>query len=236
MRAAYEQANTEIDGIFSQSTQRFETAAAELRAMSREIQDELAATREALRVSVAELPQETAQQAASMRKIVADEIKALKELSEIVNRSGRPLDVSTAPAAGRTPPPAAARRAAGFSLPPAPPGAHSLCAPRTDPPAAAPPSRSPSLRLRPSRRVRPEPRTGEPRSVARRLRPARAAPEGAAPDGGAAAGYPIFWRAPRRRSRLRPREPSETSRRRVPPRNRRRPASLSTRFRSMSPG
>ncbi len=30
-----------------------------------------------------------------MRKIVADEIKALKELSDIVSRSGRSLDIST---------------------------------------------------------------------------------------------------------------------------------------------
>jgi hypothetical protein len=62
--------------------------------MSREIQRELEATREALRRGAADLPQETAQQAASMRRAVADQIKALEELSEIVTRSGRAYDVS----------------------------------------------------------------------------------------------------------------------------------------------
>ncbi len=41
VRAAYDQANAEIDGLFSQGTQRFQTAASELRAMSRQIQEEL---------------------------------------------------------------------------------------------------------------------------------------------------------------------------------------------------
>jgi hypothetical protein len=94
MRAACEQANAELAGIFGQTTERFQSAAAELRDMSREIQRELEATREALRRGAADLPQETAQQAASMRRAVADQIKALEELSEIVTRSGRAYDVS----------------------------------------------------------------------------------------------------------------------------------------------
>jgi hypothetical protein len=95
LRAASDQANAELDGIFGQTTQRFQSAAGELRDMSRKIQQELEGTREALRANAANLPQETAQQAASMRRIVADQIKALEELSEIVTRSGRTFDVST---------------------------------------------------------------------------------------------------------------------------------------------
>jgi hypothetical protein len=94
MRAACEQANAELAAIFGQTTERFQSAAAELRDMSREIQRELEATREALRRGAAELPQETAQQAAAMRHAVADQIKALEALSEIVTRSGRAYDVS----------------------------------------------------------------------------------------------------------------------------------------------
>ena len=94
MRAACEQANAELAGIFGQTTERFQSAAAELRDMSREIQRELEATREALRRGAADLPQETAQQAAAMRRAVADQIKALEALSEIVTRSGRAYDVS----------------------------------------------------------------------------------------------------------------------------------------------
>ena len=65
-----------------------------------------------MRASVADLPQETAQQADSMRRIVADQIKALEELSEIVTRSGRSFDVSVPPstAAERQTPAASSRR------------------------------------------------------------------------------------------------------------------------------
>ena len=164
MRAAYEQANAEIDGIFNQGTRRFETAASELREMSREIQEELAATREALRVSAAELPQETAQQAASMRKIVADEIKALKELSEIVSRSGRAFDVAATPA--RAPQPATPRPQA----PPAIPAAPSI--------GAAPFGAPAPIRRAPA--AQPEPQTPAPEPRNAQTPPPRAGrPEGA---------------------------------------------------------
>ncbi len=94
MRAACEQANAELAGIFRQTTERFQSAATELRDVSREIQRELEVTRDALRRGAADLPQETAQQAAAMRRAVADQIKALEALSEIVTRSGRAYDVS----------------------------------------------------------------------------------------------------------------------------------------------
>ena len=112
MRTACEQANAELEGILGQTTERFQSAAAELRGMSREIQRELESTREALRRGAVELPQETAQQAASMRRAVADQIKALEELNEIVTRSGRAYDVSQpAPVnAGRSAQPVSPRR------------------------------------------------------------------------------------------------------------------------------
>ncbi len=94
LRSAAEQANSALDSQFGQTADRFQSAAAELRGIAREIQRELEETREALRRSAADLPQETAQQAASLRRAVADQIKALEELSEIVTRSGRAYDIS----------------------------------------------------------------------------------------------------------------------------------------------
>jgi len=143
MRAACEQANAELGGILEQTTERFQSAAAELRGMSREIQRELESTREALRRGAVELPQETAQQAASMRRAVADQIKALEELSEIVTRSGRAYDVSQ-PAlvsSGRAAPPVSPRRvepvrAADPPRAPEPPRAETQ-RPRPGPPANA---------------------------------------------------------------------------------------------------
>jgi ABC-type transporter Mla subunit MlaD len=140
MRAACEQANAELAGIFGQTTERFQSAAAELRDMSREIQRELEATREALRRGAADLPQETAQQAAAMRRAVADQIKALEALSEIVTRSGRAYDVSQ-------PAPVNAERAAQ----PVPPR-------RVEPARAAEPPRAPEP---------PRPEAQRPRSAAR---------------------------------------------------------------------
>ena len=140
MRAACEQANAELAGIFGQTTERFQSAAAELRDMSREIQRELEATREALRRGATDLPQETAQQAAAMRRAVADQIKALEALSEIVTRSGRAYDVSQ-------PAPVNAERAAQ-AVPPR----------RVEPARAAEPPRAPE----PPRPEAQRPRSGTP--------------------------------------------------------------------------
>ena len=140
MRAACEQANAELAGIFGQTTERFQSAAAELRDMSREIQRELEATREALRRGATDLPQETAQQAAAMRRAVADQIKALEALSEIVTCSGRAYDVSQ-------PAPVNAERAAQ-AVPPR----------RVEPARAAEPPRAPE----PPRPEAQRPRSGTP--------------------------------------------------------------------------
>lgn len=94
LRAAYEQANAEIDQIFTTSTERFQSAAVEMRNLAREVQRELETTREELRRNAVNLPQETAEQAAVMRRVVADQIKALNELTDVVARSGRAFDLS----------------------------------------------------------------------------------------------------------------------------------------------
>src|SRR5690606_34212375 len=52
-----------------------------------------------------EMPRETQETTAAMRRVVADQIKALNELTEIVTRSGRAVDVVEA-AQPRRPAPA----------------------------------------------------------------------------------------------------------------------------------
>ena len=99
LRGAYDQANTELNTIMRQATDRFETAAAEMRGMARAIQEELEATRAEVHRSVTDLPQETAEQAAAMRRIVFDQVRALNELTEIVTKSGRTFDVAEQPTA-----------------------------------------------------------------------------------------------------------------------------------------
>ncbi|RAI17840.1 hypothetical protein CH337_15300, partial [Rhodoblastus acidophilus] len=109
LTSAYEQNMSELNHMFAQSTERYKAVAQELRGMSAEIQRELEATRQELRRGALELPRETSEQAAAMRRVVADQIKALNELTDIVARSGRALDIAEAPA--RIEPPRASRPA-----------------------------------------------------------------------------------------------------------------------------
>ena len=121
LQAAYDQANAQLAGVMNQVTERFKQSAADVRSMAGEIQRELEATRQELRRGVLELPQETAEQASAMRRVISDQIKALNELAGIVSNSGAGFDVSeaTAPAA---PPPSL--------TPPATPAPAAIEAPR----------------------------------------------------------------------------------------------------------
>ncbi len=71
--------------------------------MTAEMQQELEATRTELRKGILELPQETADTAAHMRRVIVDQIEALAELNRIVARHGRGLD-AIEPAARRMEP------------------------------------------------------------------------------------------------------------------------------------
>ncbi len=176
LRAAYEQANAEIDTIFAQSTERFQSAATEMRGLAREIQRELETTREELHRNAVSLPQETADQAAVIRRVVADQIKALNELTDVVARSGRAYDlaepmaatsarvVDAVPAGRRIEPLRPDQARFAESAPSVEPVGRSRCGPAQ------------LHRLR-----------GLPRRPRHRLRPSAAVP----------AGSRIFWRAPR---------------------------------------
>jgi hypothetical protein len=68
----------------------------EMRGMTGQIQRELENTRAELHRGVIELPQETQETTANMRRVVADQIKALNELSALVSRSNRVVDAAPA--------------------------------------------------------------------------------------------------------------------------------------------
>jgi hypothetical protein len=63
-----------------------------MKQMAAEMQHELEATRAELHRGIFELPQETAESAAQMRRVIVDQIEALAELNRIVARHGRNLD------------------------------------------------------------------------------------------------------------------------------------------------
>src|SRR5664280_3074782 len=63
-----------------------------MKQMAAEMQSELETTRAELRRGMFELPQETAESTAQMRRVIVDQIEALAELNRIVARHGRNLD------------------------------------------------------------------------------------------------------------------------------------------------
>jgi hypothetical protein len=92
MRSLYEQTATDTESLFRNANERFAEAVQGMKQMAAEMQRELEATRGELRRGVFELPQETAENAAQMRRVIVDQIEALAELNRIVARHGRSLD------------------------------------------------------------------------------------------------------------------------------------------------
>jgi hypothetical protein len=92
LSAIYEEASGEVNAMFTQAAERFADIMQGMKQMASEMQRELEATRAELRRGVLELPQETAESAAQMRRVIVDQIEALAELNRIVARHGRALD------------------------------------------------------------------------------------------------------------------------------------------------
>src|SRR5262245_52539927 len=86
----YEQVTNETRAMLSQVAQHFTEQLKEIRS---EMRREIEAMRDELRKSVLGLPQETAEGAAQMRRVIVDQIEALAELNRIVARHGRNLDI-----------------------------------------------------------------------------------------------------------------------------------------------
>ena len=94
LNAVYDEAAAEAHAMFSQSAERFTEIMQGMKQMAAEMQQELETTRTELRRGVLELPQETAESTAQMRRVIVDQIEALAELNRIVARHGRALDAA----------------------------------------------------------------------------------------------------------------------------------------------
>jgi hypothetical protein len=92
LTAVYDEALGEVQGMFDQSTSRFTEVMQGMKQMAAEMKTELETTRAELRRGILELPQETSESAAQMRRVIVDQIEALAELNRIVARHGRSLD------------------------------------------------------------------------------------------------------------------------------------------------
>ena len=103
MRSVYDQTTGDTHAMFGDAAERFAETVQGMRQMAAEMQrelestrvqmhHELEATRDELRRGTFELPQETADSAAQMRRVIVEQIEALAELNRIVARHGRNLD------------------------------------------------------------------------------------------------------------------------------------------------
>ncbi len=94
LREAYEEALSQTGALYSGLGKGFKESVDELRGATARIRQELDAARAELKRGAAELPREAEATTAAVRRIVSDQVKALSELTEIVNRANRGLDVS----------------------------------------------------------------------------------------------------------------------------------------------
>ena len=92
--AVYDEAAAQVHTMFTQSAERYAEIMQGMKQMAAEMQQELETTRAELRRGIFELPQETAESAAQMRRVIVDQIEALAELNRIVARHGRSLDTA----------------------------------------------------------------------------------------------------------------------------------------------
>ncbi len=93
LQATLEQTNTQLTGALDHAADRFRQSVAEVKDMAGQVQRELDQTRQELRRGVLDLPQETSETAEAMRRVVSDQIRALKELAALVSDSGATYDV-----------------------------------------------------------------------------------------------------------------------------------------------
>src|SRR5229473_2590336 len=88
----FQQNAGEAHGMLQQATDRFAEIMQNMKQMSVDMQRELDTTRKELRRGVLELPEETAESMAQMRRVIVDQMEALAELNRIVARHGRAMD------------------------------------------------------------------------------------------------------------------------------------------------
>ena len=95
--AATDKIRAAIAEVVESATTRFADATEEMRRTAGSIKGDLDATRAELKKGVIEMPQEAKELTTAIRRAVGEQIKALKELSDIVAKSGRTIDVSDKP-------------------------------------------------------------------------------------------------------------------------------------------
>ena len=93
VRATYESAVGDISRALDQAVARYTESAGEMRGISETIRTEMEGTRELLKAAAIDIPKETEEGARNMRRVISEQIKALRELSNIAARQPGRLDI-----------------------------------------------------------------------------------------------------------------------------------------------
>ncbi|MFD0917952.1 hypothetical protein ACFQ14_16225 [Pseudahrensia aquimaris] len=103
-----------VASVAKEATERFAQATEEMRMTAQDLRSEISRTRAEMKKSVLELPDETKESTSAMRRVVSDQIKALKDLNDIVSKAPRYQDATpsnvTPPAAIAQPAPVAEKK------------------------------------------------------------------------------------------------------------------------------
>ena len=110
------------------ASSRFSDATDEIRRSANDIRKELESTREELKRGAFDLPEETRESAAAMRRAVSDQIKALQDLASLVGQTSRRAEIAE-PAAQRQAPARPRQQAPAPRQEPAPAPAPTFDAP-----------------------------------------------------------------------------------------------------------
>lgn len=92
--ASANQLRATLSGMLADASARFGDATTEIRKSAEEIRNEFAKTSADLKTGIRTLPVQTEEYTQVMRKAVVEQVAALKELSTIIEETGRGLDVS----------------------------------------------------------------------------------------------------------------------------------------------
>ena len=92
IREAQREMSEEMAQSMSDANNRFEQATKDIRSITQEIKRDLDATRDELKRGLAELPDETREATGAMRRVVSEQIDALKEAFRVVQRHGNAFD------------------------------------------------------------------------------------------------------------------------------------------------
>ena len=105
--ASTQQIRDAISEVIESATERFAGATEEIRRTAGAIKSELEDTRSELKRGVLQLPEEARESTGAIKRAVSEQIAALKELADVVAKSGRMYDVSTTRTIDPAPQPAA---------------------------------------------------------------------------------------------------------------------------------